>query len=703
MRGALFTVIVWSLGWTMSFSQGSLLLVGGGSEDYNDWSDVPYRWLVTHAPNARILVLHYSDTTDFFSGYFPWLSPCTVSNLAITSTSQANDSAVYRRILQNDGIFLRGGDQWQYVSMWRGTLAEAAIREVYNRGGAVGGSSAGEAILSEIVFDARLSSVDPRAALRNPLGSGITLSDDFLRLGSNFIADSHFYERGRLGRLPAFMAVYKQLKGREIAGVGVDANTAFGIGPDGVGEVMGSGTVTILRYAPGTQTVLATGQPLSMSPLTFDQLTTGSKVSLATGVIQKPVDAFPYAPTAFGSKTSLVVLDGSNSPTDWSSPNGSLKKLQNALTLPGDTVAIIASGTNATSANAVGGTLTSWGVPSRNLWLSASTKNDPLFAASLGGCRGYVFAGNSPDSLAGFLDPATLAGAAFLAGVTSRVPVVFLSDDVILAGEQGVSQLYRNIYGAYYGYLVAVKGLGVLQGFQCIPRLFENSDYVDNRASALFWSMSRSHLPVGVLLDTYAQITVIGTQINSFGTTPTLIVDARAAEWGSLPTFRDPGKSNPRQNGGMTNAVLHVKRDGEVTELGTPSTGVKGQKAGLQLPQGTLLEQNYPNPFNPATRIRYSIGSGEAGSRVSGLGAGLGETNSEFRYQNSDIRIPGSAWVRLSVYDVLGREVAVLVNERKEPGSYEVVFNGAGLASGVYFSRLKAGDYVLTRTLALIR
>ncbi len=45
----------------------------------------------------------------------------------------------------------------------------------------------------------------------------------------------------------------------------------------------------------------------------------------------------------------------------------------------------------------------------------------------------------------------------------------------------------------------------------------------------------------------------------------------------------------------------------------------------------------------------------------------------------------------------------MLVNERKEPGSYEVVFNGAGLASGVYFSRLKAGDYVLTRTLALIR
>jgi hypothetical protein len=55
------------------------------------------------------------------------------------------------------------------------------------------------------------------------------------------------------------------------------------------------------------------------------------------------------------------------------------------------------------------------------------------------------------------------------------------------------------------------------------------------------------------------------------------------------------------------------------------------------------------------------------------------------------------------VYDVLGREVAVLVNERKEPGSYEVVFNATGLASGVYFYRLIAVDHVETRTFVFVR
>ena len=83
-----------------------------------------------------------------------------------------------------------------------------------------------------------------------------------------------------------------------------------------------------------------------------------------------------------------------------------------------------------------------------------------------------------------------------------------------------------------------------------------------------------------------------------------------------------------------------------------------------EVPAGYVLEQNYPNPFNPVTTIGY---------RVSGLGSG---------------------WVRLSVYDILGREVAVLANEEQQPGYHEVSFDGSRLSSGVYFYRLTvaAGD-----------
>ena len=655
-----------------ALSQGSLLLVGGGGEDYNDWSDVPYRWLVAHAPNGRVLVLHYSDTTNFFSGYFPWLSPCTVSNLAITSSLQANDSAVYRRILEHDGIFMRGGDQWQYVTKWRGTLVEKAIREVFARGGVVGGTSAGEAILSEIVFDAQLSSVAPRNALRNPLGASITFTDDFLHLGTGYIADSHFFERGRLGRLPAFLAVYKQLKQREIIGVGVDYNTALAVGPDGVGEAMGSGTVTIVRYTPRTQTTLVSGEQLSMTNLNFDQLTAGAKIAFTTGTVYPSSSASAYAAAAFSARTSMVILDGSNSTTDWFGTTGSLKKLIAALGQPTDTIGIIASPSTPTAATTVQSTVASWGLASVMLWIDESSKNDQGVAAATNSCRGFVFAGNSPDSLASFLDSATEVGRAFSGRLNDRVPLLFLSDDVMMAGEQGIGQMYRHIYGAYYGYMTQVRGLGVLKGMQVVPRLYEASDYIDNRASAVFWSMVRSHLSYGLLLDAGTHVVIENGQMRVHGATPAMLVDAREARWGSLPDFRDPGKANPRQNGGIIGGALHILRDGGEFSV-SDMLDVRGETGEKCFPTGFELLQNYPNPFNPNTRIGY---------RVSGLGSGR---------------------VRLAVYDVLGREVAMLVDEKKSAGEYSVQFHAAGLASGVYYYKLSAEGFVRVKPCVLLR
>ncbi len=113
------------------------------------------------------------------------------------------------------------------------------------------------------------------------------------------------------------------------------------------------------------------------------------------------------------------------------------------------------------------------------------------------------------------------------------------------------------------------------------------------------------------------------------------------------------------------------------------------------------LYQNYPNPFNPSTRIKYTVagtrnqgpGAGEAGAGVSGLGtseAGAGN------------RGPGASNTRLVVYDLLGREVAVLVNERKLPGIMKS-HSMATVSSGVYLYRLRADDYAETRKLCLIR
>ena len=87
--------------------------------------------------------------------------------------------------------------------------------------------------------------------------------------------------------------------------------------------------------------------------------------------------------------------------------------------------------------------------------------------------------------------------------------------------------------------------------------------------------------------------------------------------------------------------------------------------------QRFALEQNYPNPWNPSTSIRYSVGK--------------------------------TGFVSLKLYDTLGREVQVLVNERKPPGEYVVHLDGSGLASGVYVYRLVSGNFLQSRTMILVK
>lgn len=89
------------------------------------------------------------------------------------------------------------------------------------------------------------------------------------------------------------------------------------------------------------------------------------------------------------------------------------------------------------------------------------------------------------------------------------------------------------------------------------------------------------------------------------------------------------------------------------------------------IPFELILYQNYPNPFNPTTTISFSV--------------------------------PNSQFVMLKVYDILGREISTLVNEEKQPGNYEVKFDGNNLASGIYYYQIRAGQFVDTKKLVLLK
>ena len=90
-----------------------------------------------------------------------------------------------------------------------------------------------------------------------------------------------------------------------------------------------------------------------------------------------------------------------------------------------------------------------------------------------------------------------------------------------------------------------------------------------------------------------------------------------------------------------------------------------------EVPNGYRLEQNFPNPFNPNTVIRYSV--------------------------------TGNKYVSLKVYNALGNEVATLVNEKQNAGTYEVDFNGSGLSSGIYFYKFTSDNFTDTKRMILLK
>ena len=111
------------------------------------------------------------------------------------------------------------------------------------------------------------------------------------------------------------------------------------------------------------------------------------------------------------------------------------------------------------------------------------------------------------------------------------------------------------------------------------------------------------------------------------------------------------------------------------------------------IPEEFSLFQNYPNPFNPSTTIKYSIPSS---SVILSEAKNLKDLSSQAP-QNDNIQAV------LKVYDILGKEVATLVNKQQKPGNYEVEFDGKDLTSGIYFYKLQAGDFVETKKMILLR
>lgn len=297
----------------LASGQGYVAAEGGGSVTSGTWALSTFSWMLQNAGGSgRVAILGVSGVDAGAESRFLQAGASQVVQLAITQTN-ADLQATYDAIAACDVVWMRGGNQANYVQWWNGTKTEAAIRAVFDKGGAVGGTSAGCAVLGELIYDSITGSVSPKAALRDPYSTAISFTSDFLQLTPGVLFDTHFTERGRIARLAVMLGRLWQDQGRDVLGVGCDDRTAFCVSPDGRGRVIGEGAVTVLHRTAGTQQALFKNLPAVITDLRHVQLTEGYVYELATrSVVARPANSILTGPPDAVPAFAPLQLSGSS-------------------------------------------------------------------------------------------------------------------------------------------------------------------------------------------------------------------------------------------------------------------------------------------------------------------------------------------------------------------------------------------------------
>jgi cyanophycinase len=241
-------------------------MLEGGAEDVEQ----AWRWFLERAGYGDIVVLR--ATPD--EGYDAWireLAPVrSFQTLQITDRAAADDPFVLGSIERADGLFIAGGDQYDYVRVWTGTPIQPAINAAIAAGVPVAGISAGLAVLGGFAFTAERDTITSEEALADPFDERVCLARGLLRAPAleATITDSHFSERERLGRLLTFMArIIDDGWASEVGGIGIDEETAVVIESDGTATVEGAGAAWFLRMHAADVRTCERARPLETEPI----------------------------------------------------------------------------------------------------------------------------------------------------------------------------------------------------------------------------------------------------------------------------------------------------------------------------------------------------------------------------------------------------------------------------------------------------
>ena len=320
--------------------------------------------------------------------------------------------------------------------------------------------------------------------------------------------------------------------------------------------------------------------------------------------------------------------------------------------------------------------------------------NDDLLGCDSTAGLGFAYNANATDLS---FTPFGLAPSALAYRVVAG-PIQFTNgSDTAFYGSHRIPK-YKNIGMSAFCYYASATPYSE-SGF---------SDY--NVGTSRWWKVLNGYAPVGTFSDPpqkygflwpftrfqFSGDPIAGTgRLDGLGTPDSPAPGERRMVLVTGPISLAPGQTNEvviafaAGNGAdrlssLTLAKTAAEQARQMFESGFRSvvTEVQKQTAGV-VPARFELSQNYPNPFNPETEIRYQIPA-YAGTEVRG--------------QTSEV-----SRVRLAVYDLLGREVATLVDETLPAGRHRAIWNASGNSSGIYFLRLESGGLVETKKMVLVR
>jgi cyanophycinase len=230
-----------------------------------------------------VVVLRASGADGYNDYIYKMNGVDSVETLVVHDAEEARDASVAETVRRAEVVFFAGGDQCNYVRYFKGGGVERAVESVYERGGGVGGTSAGEAIQGEFVYDGCVDGATSDEALADPYHAHVTFTYDLFRWNHmrGVITDQHVVARKRLGRTLVFVArQLKDRKAREVLAVAVNERTSVVVDGRGLARVVGEGPAYFILgdHAPE---VCEPKRPLTYSGYKVWKLAPGSAFDLS--------------------------------------------------------------------------------------------------------------------------------------------------------------------------------------------------------------------------------------------------------------------------------------------------------------------------------------------------------------------------------------------------------------------------------------